>query len=202
MQQVTPFLVVATLQTFTTDMKSLRLLPAFVASLVLLCLIPSSHAQETIWHVKAIHPDGKLLDVKAFDAAGKPYAIKALQDGTNLHMLDIKALVGEAKLPVKILVSEEPLAPVKAVGADGTIYAIKALTTEGEKLDVKGVSQSGSVISIKAIGPAGALYGIKALSPEGRVYDVKGLKMTKEKVEGKISGVEFSAHIKALPQAP
>ena len=32
--------------------------------------------------------------------------------------------------------------------------------------------------------------------------DVKGLKMSKDRVETKISGVEVAAHIKALPQVP
>ena len=94
------------------------------------------------------------------------------------------------------------LAPVKAIGEDGTIYAIKAITPEGEKLDVKGASKNGTIINIKAIGASGDFLGIKAISPEGRLYDVKGIKLGTEKVEGKVNGVEFAAHIKALPQAP
>ena len=46
--------------------------------------------------------------------------------------MDIKALMGGKKVPVKILVSTDEYAPVKAIGSDGTIYDIKALTPEGE----------------------------------------------------------------------
>src|SRR5688572_23947998 len=161
------------------------------ACLLLMLLLPAlSMADEKIWHVKAFHPDGKLLDVKAIDKQG------------NLHLLDIKALYGDQKLPVKVLLSNDKFEPVKAIGEDGAIFDIKALTAEGQKLDVKGVQRSGSIIHIKAIGDKGAFYGVKAISPEGRVYDIKGIKMSPTKEEGKINGVAFAAHIKALPPAP
>jgi hypothetical protein len=166
---------------------------------------PSARAaDEKIWHVKAIHPEGRLIDIKALDNDGKIFAVKAFQEEGNNHLLDIKALVGEKKLPVKVLVKQttDAYGPVKAIAEDGTIYAIKALTPEGAKLDVKAVSTAGNIIAIKAIAPGGQFYGVKALSPEGRVYDVKGVKLGKDPVEGKVNGVDFAAHVKALPQAP
>jgi hypothetical protein len=183
---------------------------ALVASLILALFalisgtIPARAADEKIWHVKAIHPEGRLLDVKALDKDGKVFAIKAFQEEGNNHLFDIKALVGEKKLPVKVLIktAADTYGPVKAIGDDGTIYAIKALTPEGAKLDVKAVSESGNIIAIKAIGPKGEFFGVKALSPEGRVYDVKGVKLSKDPIEGKVNGVDFAAHIKAMPQAP
>ena len=142
------------------------------------------------------------MDVNAIDKSGKIHAVKAIEADGNFHLLDIKALVDGKRLPVKVLVSDDKYAPVKAIAEDGTILDIKALTPEGQKLDVKGVSHSGGIIHIKAIGPLGQFYGVKAISPEGRLYDVKGIKMSKDRVETKISGVEVAAHIKAIPPAP
>lgn len=156
--------------------------------------------QDIIWHIKAIHPEGRTIDVKALDKDGTIYDVKAIQDADQQHLLDIKALVGEQKLPVKILVSEDEYAPVKAIGEDGTIYDIKAITPEGDKLDVKGVSSSGNIIHIKAINKAGAFYGIKAMSREGQLNDVKGVKMSKDILESTVYGVKVRAHVKALPQ--
>lgn len=185
-----------------TDMKNLTISLGTFLALATLLAAPLRAAEEKIWHVKAVHPEGRLLDVKAIDPQGKLHAVKAFEADGNLHLLDIKALVDGRRLPVKILVSNDKYAPVKAIGEDGAILAIKALTPEGEKLDVKGVSRSGSIIHIKAIGPQGVFYGVKAISPEGRMYDVKGIKMFKERVETKVNGVEVEAHIKALPPAP
>jgi hypothetical protein len=174
---------------------------------VILTLLAFSRVEaqdEKIWHVKAIHPEGVLLDVKAIDEDGKIHGIKAIETQGNVHLLDIKALVGDQRLPVKVLPKSatDQYEPVKAIALDGTIYAIKALTKDGEKLDVKGVKRSGNIVHIKAVAKDGSFYGIKAISPEGRVYDIKGIKMSNEKVEGKANGVDFAAHIKALPQAP
>ena len=157
--------------------------------------------EETIWHIKAVHPEGRFLDVKALDKDGNIYDVKAIQDSDQRQLMDIKALMGGEKMPVKILVSTDEYAPVKAIGADGTIFDIKALTTEGERLDVKGVSRDGNIIDIKAINNEGTFYGIKAISPTGQLNDVKGVKMYKNDLEATINGVEVHAHIKALPQA-
>ena len=35
---------------------------------------------EVIWHIKAFHPEGKLLDVKAIGENGAIYDVKAIQD--------------------------------------------------------------------------------------------------------------------------
>ena len=154
-----------------------------------------------IWHIKAVHPEGKLLDVMAIDKDGNTYDIKAIRESNQRSLMDIKAFVGKAQLPVKILVSNDKFAPVKAIGEDGTIYDIKALTQAGDKLDVKGVGRSGNIIHIKAINEKGEFYGIKAISPEGQLNDVKGVKMLKEKLELKVNGVDVYAHVKALSQA-
>lgn len=141
-----------------------------------------------------------MIDIKAMDKNGKIYDVKAIQDADQRQLLDIKAFVEAAKMPVKILLSDDKYAPVKAIGTDGTIYDIKALPSNGDILDVKGVSSSGNIINIKAINKEGGFYGIKAISPEGQLNDVKGVKMTKERLETKINGVEIHAHIKALAQ--
>jgi hypothetical protein len=178
--------------------------PPLLLFALLTGLVPARAGTEKIWHIKAIHPEGRVLDVKAFGKDGQPMGVKALQLGNNLHCLDVKAVAGEARFSVKILPKREGdvYFPVKAIAADGTIYDIKALTPEGLKLDVKGVAEDGTITAIKAIGLQGDFYGIKAISPEGRVYDVKGLKLGSQSVEGKVGPVDFAAHVKALPQAP
>ena len=65
-------------------------------SLTLFLLIFSTLviAQSTrIWHVKAIHPDGYILDVKALDKDGNKYDVKCLQENNNFQLMDIKALM-------------------------------------------------------------------------------------------------------------
>jgi hypothetical protein len=157
--------------------------------------------EEVIWHIKAIHPEGRFIDVKALDKQGNIYDVKAIQDAGQRQVMDIKALMGGNKVPVKVLVSTDEYAPVKAIGEDGTIFDIKALTREGDTLDVKGIRRSGNILHIKAINKEGGFYGIKAISPEGKLNDVKGVKMASQNVEATINGVEVHAHIKALPQA-
>jgi len=157
--------------------------------------------EKVIWHVKAIHPDGRLIDVKAIDRDGDIYDVKAIQSTAQRSFMDVKTLVGEHQLPVKLLVSSDKYTRVKALAEDGSVYDIKALTPEGDTLDVKGVSRTKNIIHIKAINKAGDFYGIKAISPEGRLNDVKGVKMTDEQTEVIINGHAVYAHIKALPQA-
>ena len=153
------------------------------------------------WHIKAIHPEGSTIDIKALDAEGNIYDVKAIQDADQRQLMDIKALVDGKKVPVKILVSDDPVLPVKAITEDGTIYDIKALDSDGNKLDVKGVKLAGNIIDIKAINKEGAYYGVKAISAEGELNDVKGVKMSKDRLEATINGVEVHAHVKALPQS-
>ena len=161
----------------------------------------TNNLAEVIWHIKAIHPDGKLLDVKAIGKDGTIYDVKAIQDTNQSSILDIKAFVKGKRLPVKVLVSEDKYMPVKAIDVDGTIIDIKALTSDGQILDVKGVSQTGNIINIKAINKEGEFYGVKAISPKGWLNDVKGVKTSKEPVEAVINGVEVYAHIKGLTQS-
>ena len=157
-------------------------------------------SQDKIWHVKAVHPEGKLLDVKAMDNEGVKYDIKAFQRAGNVYVMDIKALYKGGELPVKMLYNDDKFAPVKAIGEDGTIFNIKSFTPEGEILDVKGVNRSGNIIHIKAIAKDGRFYGVKAVSPEGNLMDVKGIKFSEEDKELEIAGIPILAHIKALPQ--
>jgi len=157
--------------------------------------------KEIIWHVKAFHPDAKLLDVKAVDESGNIYDVKAIQNSDQTSIMDVKAFVNGKKLPVKILVSESKYLPVKVIKDDGALMDIYALTSDGQKLDVKGVSQSGNIVHIKAITNKGVLYNVEAISPKGWINDVKGVKMTKENVEATINGVDVFAHIKSIPQA-
>ncbi len=178
-------------------MKNFRLVLVSVFLLALSTLYV--HATDTIWHVKAIRPDGKSLDIKAFDNKGTAFDVKAIQEGSNLWIIDIKAFVAGKKAPVKILVSEDENAQVKAIGGDGTIFDIKAIAPNGDKLDVKGVDESGNIHAIKVIGPKGVRYAVKAISPKGQVYDIKGIKMTDQEVEVEIGGVPVHAHVKALP---
>jgi hypothetical protein len=153
----------------------------------------------SIWHVKAIHPDGQMLNLKARDKQGKLFDVKALAEAGNQHLFDIKAFVGKDILPVKVVCSDDKLARVKAIGKDGTIYDIKALLPDKTILDVKGVKRAGSIIHIKAVATSGDYYAVKAISRSGKLYDVKGVKMSKEKQEGVVRGVAIQAHLKALP---
>jgi len=158
-------------------------------------------AEDMYWHVKGIHPKGYMLDIKAVDAEGKLYDVKALEQEDNVHMLDVKAIVGDERHPVKVVVSEDRYAPVRALDIGGENLEIKALTPEGKQLDVKGVRRTGSIIHIRVIG-IGRFYAVKAIAPDGRTYDVKGLKMMKSNTETVIGAVRVHAHVKALPPIP
>ena len=154
-----------------------------------------------IWHIKAIHPEGRVIDVKALDKDGTAYDVKALQDSDQSSLMDVKAFIGDMnQSPVKILLNNDKFAPVEAIGEDGTIYDIKAMESDGTQLDIKGVKRSGNLVHIKAINSRGEYYGVKAISPSGQLNDVKGVKMVKEDLETTINGVEIYAHIKAIPQ--
>ncbi|MDQ3142072.1 MAG: hypothetical protein M3Q56_07485 [Bacteroidota bacterium] len=155
---------------------------------------------QSIWHIKAIDPAGRLIPVKALDMNDNVYDIKAFVEDGNTQFMDVKAIKGAKKLPVKIIFNQDAFAPVKAIEENGNLLSIKAITADGKKLDVKGVSEAGNIIHIKAIGEDGEYYGIKAISPEGVLHDVKGVKFKTEDKETTISGVDIRAHIKALPQ--
>lgn len=160
---------------------------------------PSATAEDTIWHIKAVHPKGYLLDIKAVDAEGKRYDVKAIQRDGNVHMLDVKTFVDGKEHPVKVVVSEDRYAPIRALDIHGQHLDIVAITPEGKSLEVKGVRRTGSIIHIKVIGIGGRFFGVKAIAPDGRLYDVKGVKMVKDNTELLIGAVKVHAHVKALP---
>lgn len=172
----------------------------FATAIAAVALSSSAQNDPPIWNVKAVMPTGLTLDVKAFGPDGKPHDVKALEIG-DAHLLDVKALVGGASWPIKVIASSDAFLPVKAIAPDGTLWDVKALSPEGEKLDVKGVARSGHIIHIKALGPDRQLYGVKAISPEGRIHDIKGVRMGDGEVETTVNGVPVAAHVKALPQA-
>lgn len=157
-------------------------------------------SEETLWHIKAIHPEGRFLDIKAVDAFGSTFDINAIQRDGQKSIMDIKAYVMGKILPIKVLVNEDKFAPVKAIAEDGSTYNIIAIAPNGDRFRVKGVQRSGNIIHIKAIDNNGEHYGIKAISPEGQLHDVKGIKMKKEDLEYTLHGSEIYAHVKALPQ--
>ncbi len=158
-------------------------------------------AKEILWQINAIHPEGKTFAIKAIDREGNQYDVKAIQDSDQHSFLDVKALVGEKKLPVKVLVSEDQFAPVKAIDRGGVSYDIKAITEDGEKLAVKGITQFGTVVSLKAINKEGKFYGVKAISPTGELNDVQGIKINVKEKEMTLNGFNVFAHIKAMHQS-
>jgi hypothetical protein len=160
----------------------------------------AASSQNLIWHVKALHPDGYTLDVKAFDKKGLMYDVKAMQDTTQSYIMDVKAFLGTNQIPVKVLVSEEEYKPVAAIDKNGNVYPIKAIDKNGNFLEVKGVRKSGYIIHIKAVGPDGEFFGVKAISSQGKLNDVKGVKMYDKRLEQTLHGVEIHAHVVALPQ--
>ena len=155
----------------------------------------------TYWNVKAVDPKGKSLDIKAFDNTGKSYDIMGIQDADQDIFLDVKALDGEEKLPVKMLVSSEQFVPVKVINNEGILYDVKAVTEAGDKLDVKGIRRFGNIIIMKAITKEGKYIGVKAISPEGKMNDVKGIKLLKGEQEMTLNGVSVNAHVKAMHPA-
>ncbi len=154
-----------------------------------------------VWHVKAVHPEGRLLEVKALDKDGELHDVKAFQYSDQRSFLDIKTLVGDKRFPVKILVGGDKYTRVKAVAEDSTVYDVMAFSPEGDTLDIRGVSRTRNIIHIKAVDKEGTLYGVKAISPEGKLNDVKGVKITGEQTEMWVFGHAVYAHVKSLPQA-
>jgi len=152
------------------------------------------------WTIKAVHPEGKFLDVKAIDGYGNTYDIKGIQDANQTSLMDINAFVGDKQIPVKLLVNDGKLTPVKAIAKDGTLYNIYAIASNGDRLNIKGIERAGNIVHIKAIAKDGTYYGVKAVSPTGALNDVKGLKTSKEDLEYTLYGAKVYAHIKALPQ--
>ena len=157
-------------------------------------------AEEEIWNIKAVAPDGQTLAIKALPADGRVLDIKARGAGEQSQILAIGALSDGAWLPVKVLDLGGDYLSVKAIASDGTLVDVKALARDGYRLDVKGVGQDGAIIHIKAM-DGDLIYGVKALHPNGRVYDVKGIRFAGDGEEGEVNQVGFHAHVKALPPA-
>ena len=175
--------------------------------LLLIFSITSSHSQESTaenviyWHIKAVLPEAKLLDIKAIDKEGTYHDVKAIQDSHDISLLGVKALVDGQIIPIKMIVKEDDqYYPVKAIDHDGRILHVKAIGEDGEVLDVKGVSRMGSIVEIRAIDKDGKQYNVISISPQEGVNHVKGLKMFNEEVEAVIHGIKIFAHVKSLRQ--
>ncbi len=170
----------------------------YVLLILVLSPLNAQTADEIIWNVKVMHPEGKTIDIKAIEQQGNIYDVKALQDSEQYSFLDIKAFVNGNELPVKLLVSEDQYAPLKAIGPDGTVFDIKAINSDGTKLDIKGISSSGNLIHVKAISESGELYGVKAIAPDGQTNHVKGIKISEKQMS--IAEIDVYAHVKAIKQ--
>ena len=157
-------------------------------------------AQDVIWHVKALHPEGYTMDVKAIDEQHNQYDIKALENSDQRYIMDVKAFVGKEMFPVKVMVSEDEYKPVVAIVGQGKTYSLVAIDRNGKYLKVKGVRKTGYIVHIKAVGENGVFYGVKAISQKGKVNDVKGVKMYDKRLEITMDGLEVHAHVVALPQ--
>ncbi len=153
------------------------------------------------WHIKAVLPEAKLLDIKAIDAAGTHHEVKAIQDSHDISLLNVKALVDGQTLPIKMIINKnDKYYPVKAIDYEGRILDIKAIGEDGELLDVKGVSRMGNLIEVRAIDKEQKQYDVISISPRKGVNHVKGLKMFSEDVEAVIHGIKIFAHVKSLQQ--
>ena len=153
------------------------------------------------WHIKAVLPEAKLLDIKAIDKDGNYHDVKAIQDSYDISLLSVKALVNGQSIPIKMIVKEnDEYYPIKAIDNDGTILDIKAIGEDGEILDVKGVSRMGSIVEVRAIDKEQRQYNVISISPQEGVNHVKGLKMFNEEVEAVIHGIKIFAHVKSLSQ--
>jgi len=168
-------------------------------ALIAMTGVTSATAEDTLWHVKGVHPKGYLLDIKAVDPDGNRYDVMAIEEEGNAQLLAVKAFVDGRPYPVKVIVSDERNAPVRAIDVKGKNFDLKALTPEGKLLDIMAVRRSGSILHIKVLGMGGRYFGVKAISPDGLMYNVKGIKMTNNRVETMIGNVKVHAHVKAIP---
>ncbi len=155
-------------------------------------------SQTDTWPVKVID-GGKFLDVKAITQAGDMLDVVAIDFEDGNHFMDVKVIMGDQILPVKLLISNEFYVPVKSIGPSGEIFDIKAITEEGTKLDIKGVGRSGNAIIIAAITENEKFLNIQAISPEGNMREVFGVKFGEENLEQEINSVKILAHVKAIP---
>lgn len=160
-------------------------------------------AENMFWHVKAFRPDAQILKVKAIDNDGNIYDVKAIQPfETSSSVLNVKAIVKDQRLPIKIILPKEneKYFPLVAITDDGKLLRIVAINDEGNYLEVRGHSKSGNIIHISAITKDALGYNILALSPFGEVNSVVGMKMLDTTEEAVINGVSIFAHVKAIKQ--
>jgi hypothetical protein len=159
-----------------------------------------SVSEQILWHVIAVKPDGKFLNIKAIDPFGSSFDINAIEKAGQKSFMDVKAFVKGKIIPVKIIVNEGAYAPVKAIDEDGTLYAVNAFADNGERYEINGIKRMSNIIDIKAIDKNGSLYSVKTVSPQGALHDVKGIKTTHKDHEYNLYGAAVYAHVKALPQ--
>lgn len=154
-------------------------------------------AQE-IWHIKALDPNGRTLDVKAYDAEGVQYDVKAVSDPEQGYIMEVRVIKENETIPLKVLVSEKQYKPVVGIDTKGKLYEVYALAGE-QRIPVKGIRMSGYIVHIKAI-DQGRILGVKAISVSGKLKDVKGVKMYDKQLEATLHGNSVHAHVLALPQ--
>lgn len=160
-------------------------------------------SEDVIWHVKAFRPEAQFFNVKAVDKKGNIYDVKAFQSPDSpSNVLNIKAIVNDERLPIKIVVpkNDDKYFPLVAITEKGKLLTIIAVNEGGKFLEVKAVSKSGNVIHISAITKEGNGFNIIAISPFGEVNSVVGIKMLDTVEEAVINGVPVFAHVKAIKQ--
>ncbi|MCB0484731.1 MAG: hypothetical protein KDC47_00910 [Flavobacteriaceae bacterium] len=160
----------------------------------------ATYFKDALWQVKAVHPEGYFLDVRAVDVYGNAFEVKALQDTDQKSFMDVIAIVENKMIPIKILINDGKFAPVKAISDDGTTFTIKAITKTGDRINLKGVRRSGNIVHIRAVNLNGSHYSIKAISPNGEINDVRGVKISGKDLEYSAKGINVYAHVKAMPQ--
>ncbi len=153
------------------------------------------------WSVRAIGPSGDFVPVIALDSKGGKHQVVALKEANNDHILNIKADVKGEMMPVKVTISEGTSIPVAAILPDGELAPLMAAANDTLMWPITAYSQMGNVIHIKAVGENEKAYGVKAISPNGILFDIKGLIFLGQKFEGNENGVNYKAHVKAIPQA-
>ena len=163
---------------------------------------PKTEIEPTYWTLEATTPEGQALAIKTQDGGGNVYDVKAIQDADQTSFLDVKAFVGDKKLPVKVLLSKNEMAPVKAIDKGGISYEIVALTKTGDKYVVQGVKRFGNIIELKAVDKKGAFLPIKAKSPNGEIDNVLGIKINVKDQEMTLNGFPIYAHVKAMHAYP
>ncbi len=157
------------------------------------------------WDIAAIHPDGNSYPVYAIDEdKGVEHPVRALSDGGNFHLLDVKAFINRYKYPVK-LAQEIGLKNTTLVSIyeRGKVYQVMAKVGDSQYIPIRGLQLEGNMIAVKGEGSDGTIYAVKAISPGNDLFDVKGIKIKNDDVEGMITGLgyafKFYAHVKAIP---